>query len=150
MRYWQAVEPIWGVVSIYDGPTVFLEQFGKVTLAQGYLFAAHWCQSEVCNGGFHQFFTNPTGVLAPEAAAGYKALGMPECARVVAEAMAFFVTPYPRGQEMRIAALRQVPGETREEWDPFYELDDRFYPLLDGENGGFEVAANEYARRTGA
>ena len=25
--------------------------------------AAHWCQSEVRNGGFHQFFTNHTGDL---------------------------------------------------------------------------------------
>lgn len=150
MRYWQAVEPIWGVVSIYEGPTVFLEQFARVTLAQGHLFAAHWCQAEVRNGGFHQFFTNATGVLAPEAAAGYQTLGMPECARVVAEAMAFFGTPYPREQEMRIVALRQVSGETRAQWDPFDELDERFYALLDGENGGFEVAADEYARRTGA
>jgi len=42
------------------------------------------------------------------------------------------------------------PGETRAQCDPFYELDDRFYALLDGENGGFEAAADEYARRNGA
>ncbi|WP_369973953.1 DUF4375 domain-containing protein [Polaromonas sp. SP1] len=33
-----------------------------------HLFAVHWCQSEICNGGFMQFFANSTGVLAPEVA----------------------------------------------------------------------------------
>ena len=74
--YWRAVDPIWHSISIYDGPRVFLRQFGKVPVHLGLLLAAHWCRSEVFNGGFHQFFSNPTGVLAPEAVSGFKAIGL--------------------------------------------------------------------------
>ena len=65
--YWRLLEPIWDSVSIYDGPKTFLRQYRRLPRAVGHLFAAHWCQSEICNGGFHQFFGNSTGVLAPEA-----------------------------------------------------------------------------------
>jgi hypothetical protein len=109
------------------------------------LFAAHWCQSEVCNGGFHQFFKNPSGVLAPEAAAGFQAIGMPKCASVISKAMQFFGTPYPRNQVDRQKALSAIPGESRAEWDPFFKLDDVFYELLDNEAGGFAAAADLYS-----
>jgi hypothetical protein len=125
--YWQLVEPIWDRISIYDGPDAFLEQFGEVPREIGHLFAVHWCDSEVCNGGFHQFFTNSTGVLAPEAAAGFRAVGLEECATIVEEAMAFFGAPYPRERAVREVRLATIPGDTREEWDPFCELDDRYY-----------------------
>jgi hypothetical protein len=68
--YWDLVEPVWDEINIYDGPDVFLETFQKVPLKIGYLYAVHFCQSEVCNGGFGQFFFNSTGVLAPEAVRG--------------------------------------------------------------------------------
>ena len=54
-RYWAAVVPILDSISIYDGPEIFLSQFTSVQIGPGHLFAAHWCQSEICNGGFHQF-----------------------------------------------------------------------------------------------
>lgn len=145
--YWQAIEPVWQQMSIYDGPDVFLDQLRSIQPEQGHLFAAHWCHSEVCNGGFHQFFTNPTGVLAPEAAAGFRAIGLEGCAKLIEQAMAYFGLPYPREHFVRVEQLERVPGNTRAEWDPFYQLDDAFYRLLDEENGGYERAANDYARR---
>ena len=68
--YWSLVEPHWERISIYDGGATFLRQFLTTPVRSRHLFAAHWCMSEVYNGGFHQFFHNSTGVLAPEAAAG--------------------------------------------------------------------------------
>jgi hypothetical protein len=136
--YWAKVEPIWKAISIYEGGDTFLEQFQRVQGKLGDLLAAHWCQSEVRNGGFAQFFGNSTGVLAPEAAAGFRAIGMPRCAAVIAEAMSFFGRPYPREREEREAALT---GEAR----PFAALDDQFYDLLSEEAGGFAVAADKYA-----
>jgi hypothetical protein len=143
--YASAIEPIWKSISIYDGPEVFLEGFSRVRPELGSLFAAHWCQSEICNGGFHQFFGNPTGVLAPEAAAGFHALGMPNCSGIIGEAVDFFGTPYPRDREERWQRIQPVAGKRREEWDPFSDLDRRFYKHLRSENGGFVAAADRYA-----
>jgi hypothetical protein len=113
----------------------------------GHLFAAHWCQSEVCNGGFHQFFTNSTGVLAPEALAGFKAIGVIEWASLLEEAMRFFGEPYPREREVREERLSKVSGKEREHWDPFFALDDRFYEWKHAEDD--ERAADAYARSNG-
>jgi hypothetical protein len=63
--YWDLVEPIWDEISIYDGAEQFLQDFEKTDERPGILFAAHWTQSEVMNGGLGQFFNNSTGVLAP-------------------------------------------------------------------------------------
>src|SRR4051794_27697626 len=94
--YWRLVGPIWHSVSIYDGPETFLRQYRRLPREVGHLFAAHWCMSEVCNGGFHQFFGNSTGVLAPEAVEGIRAMGLTVWADILAAAMQLFGTPYPR------------------------------------------------------
>jgi hypothetical protein len=146
--YWQAIEPIWDVISIYDGPDVFLAQFRSVIPQLGHLFAAHWCQSEVCNGGFHQFFWNSTGVLAPEAVNGFIALGLPDCAAIIKDAMAFFGPNYPREQSKRIEVLNQLSqGGFAEEY-LFKELDDRFFVALGERSERFCGLADDYARAT--
>jgi len=146
-EYWSFIEPIWGVVGIHEDPDVFLNQFRKLPPEQGHVFAATWCQSEVLNGGLHQFFWNPTGVLAPEAVAGFHAMGLDECAEILEEAMSFFGDDYPRDQEKRADILDRIPGDTHEERDPFHHMNDKFYDGLDYENSRFEKAADEYARR---
>jgi hypothetical protein len=148
-KYWQFIEPIWNEVSIYDRAEVFLTQFREIRPEQGHLLAAHWCQSEVNNGGLHQFFYNPTGVLAPEAVIGFRAIELEACATVLEEAMSFFGDPYPRDQEERIKALDQVSGESEEIWNPFYHLDDKFFDGLGYEDSKFLSAADEYAVRVG-
>jgi hypothetical protein len=146
-RYWSLVKPVWRSISIYDGPTVFLGQFGAARPEVGHLFAAHWCQSEVRNGGLHQFFANSTGVLAPEALAGYRAIGLREWAAILAEAMAFFGSPYPREKGHRHERLAQRESLSREEWDPFHALDDQLLTWLDAEEDRWERAADAYASR---
>jgi hypothetical protein len=145
--YWERLEPVWGSVSIYDGGHVFLHEFAQLPQCERTLFAAHWCQSEVCNGGLHQFFTNPTGVLAPEAAVAFDELGLHEVSRLIRTAMAFFGDCYPREQEQRLAALEAVPGATRKEWDPFRHLDDPFYAAIDWPNNAFATAADSFVLR---
>jgi hypothetical protein len=61
--YWTMIEPHWKRVTIYEGATPFLRDYAHTPEAARNLLSAHWCQSEVCNGGLHQFFINPTGVL---------------------------------------------------------------------------------------
>jgi hypothetical protein len=148
-RYWSAVGPVWRSISMYGGPDLFLQQFGEVRREVGQLFAAHWCQSEVRNGGLHQFFSNSTGVLAPEALDGFRAIGLAEWTSILEEAMAFFGSPYPREQAARLELLAGRRGRRREEWDPFYRLDGRFYEWLHGGGNRWEHAADAYAERVG-
>jgi len=144
-RYWRLIEPVWAVTDIYAEWSHFQPQFVRLTVKQAYLFAAHWCQSEVRNGGFFQFYSNPTGILAPEAATGLRAIGLWKCAAVVEETLAFFGASYPREQAARVERLERVIGENWDERDPFSLLNERFYSLLDTEAGGFLRAADRYA-----
>jgi hypothetical protein len=140
------IEPIWNSVSLCDGPEEFLQQFASLRPEVGHLFAAHWCQSEVCNGGFHQFFYNWTGVLAPAALAGFRAIGLHDWAEILNESMHFFGTSYPRDQSARRAMLDRVPIGDNGESNPLDQLDNRFYDWLNAEPDRFEKAADEYAR----
>lgn len=143
-KYWFVLEPHFEKVSIYEGGVVFLRQFQSLPPGIGTLLAAHWLDSEVCNGGFHQFFSNPTGVLAPEALTAFQDLGLDDAA-----ALRFFGSPYPRGQEARQAMLQAVAGEAREEWDPFFALDDRYYTSLPAGSCRLALAADAWAETHG-
>jgi len=153
LSYWDHIEPFWESVSIYDGPEEFLLGFTEMPEHAAHLLAVHWCASEVRNGGFHQFFFNSTGVLAPEAVTGFRAIAMPRAGAILGAAMASFGEPYPRDREERqdaLAALVAFDPETTtdDDWDnPFTELDRRFYDVLGRENGGLDQAAGLYAAR---
>jgi hypothetical protein len=82
--YWEVLGPVGGSVSIYDGPELFLREFAALSAKEATLLAAHWYQSEICNGGFNQFFGNSAGVLAPEAVAAFISIGMPAVRRTTA------------------------------------------------------------------
>jgi hypothetical protein len=143
-RYWSAVEPFWRVVNVYAHPDEFTRGFQALPSKAGHLLAAHWCQSEIRNGGLHQFFSNSTGVLAPEALAAFRAIGLAEWADVLAEAMRFFGEPYPRERAIRQELLDARPGELREEWDPFFALGERLYTWLHAEPDGWERGADRF------
>ena len=140
---------MWKTVHLAVTGEEFLRQLRAVRPALEHLYAVHWCDAELCNGGFHQFYTNPTGVLAPEAADGFEAIGLTECAALVRKTMSFFGTPYPRDQVERIGRLEAVEGETREEWDPFFASDDAYYALVDAASLVLRNAADAYAERMG-
>jgi uncharacterized protein DUF4375 len=141
--YWSLVEPFWEKVDIYRGPERFLRSFSRAPTEAGLLLAAHWCRSEVSNGGLHQFFTNPTGVLAPEALEGLTVLRLGRAARVLRDAMAFFGRRYPRVQAVRARKLARLQGDDEAESDPFARLDDKFFSATEG----FDDAADRYAAK---
>ena len=138
--YWNVIAPYWEFVDIYSGGCVFLQTFARLPQPAGHLLALHWCQSEVCNGGFHQFFSNATGVLAPEAEKGFCAVGMGSAAKIVAEAMLVFGPSYPRERAARRAFLSSIPGEKRGEWDPFVAIDTAFFEAI-GQGGSLMMQA---------
>jgi hypothetical protein len=137
--YWDAIEPIWNDVDI-DTPESFLSSFPTVPPELGLLYAAYFGQSEVCNGGFVQFFRNSTGVLAPEAVKGLEAIGQPQLANVLSQAMALLGSPYLRQRKARQEAAEKLRIQGK-----FAPLEEEFYKLISIENGGFESAANAYA-----
>jgi hypothetical protein len=147
MGYWSLVKPVWDRISIYDDPSAFLNQWALAPVAARNLFAAHWATSEIRNGGLPQFFSNSTGVLAPEAVAAFTALGMPKVAHTISRAMAFFESPYPRDRSIRENALEAFWRDNGEAAADhlFAAEDDQFADLIDSENGGFEEAADRYA-----
>jgi hypothetical protein len=103
--YWDLIEPVLDEINIYDGEANFLKSIQPISRPLVLLYAAHFCQSEVCNGGFLQFFKNSTGVLCPEAIEGFKLIGMPQLASVIETAAALLGSPYPRDREARSNAL---------------------------------------------
>jgi len=139
MGYWSIVEPVWDAINIYDDPAVFAETFASAPRASGLLFASHFCQSEICNGGFGQFFGNSTGVLAPEAVEGFREIGQVEVAALIEKAISLFGSVYPRDRGERETRLTEVSTSSLD------ALDEMFYALIDSEAGGFIAAADRYA-----
>jgi len=162
--YWDVLGPYWDQLSI-DDPGSFLASASAVPRAILMLYAAHFSQSEICNGGFLQFFWNSTGVLAPEACEGLAAIGMPELGAIVTFAVSRLGSPYPRERDSRWDALLFQSGRPTEELEKIFQeqdhlylafqeatvpldfdsLDTVFFKLVREESGGFEAAATRYA-----
>jgi hypothetical protein len=139
--YWKVIEPFWDLINIYDGPELFRSTYDSAPKVSGLMFAAHFCQSEVCNGGFGQFFSNSTGVLAPEAVEGFRQIGQPQVAKVVESAMELLGPAYPRDRHEREERLPHLPKDVLD------DLDEKFFSLIESEAGGFEKAADLFVQR---
>ena len=140
-RLWKRINESWKKIDIYDGPNAFLETFATVPRAWGILFAANFCQYEICNGGFHQFFFNSTGVLAHEAVEGFHAIEMHTTANLIETAMRLLGDPYPRERLERQARLGKMDKQILE------PLNDEFFKLIGQENGGFQKATYDFGER---
>jgi hypothetical protein len=140
-RYGTLMYQVWDELIVFDDPETFKRNFTAAPVAPRTLFAAHWCQSEVRNGGFHQFFWNSTGGLAPEAETAFRELGMPLTSDVVRRALGLFGEPFPRDRDARWQQLEELDRSSLE------RLDEEFYALWDSENGGFISAAESYAAK---
>jgi hypothetical protein len=143
--YWSLIEPHWLPMNFTWDQSVYVYQlqFDALPEGIGYLYAGHWCQSEVRNGGLEQFFYNTTGLLAPEALAAYRTIGIKPWAEVLSEAMGFFGRTYPRDRAKRMKLLAKSQ-------QPFNKLDDRFYEWLKGDFERWSRTADEFAKRLSA
>jgi len=145
--YWDLVEPVWLPLNeLWEDENAFVAQYRRVPAHVGHLYAGHWCQSEVCNGGFHQFFYNTTGLLAPEAVAAFSSVGLQRMADILQRAMDCFGAEYPRSREERNHILSTSPAIK----DKLGELDNAFFDPIkpgDSHNDRWEAAADTYAKR---
>ena len=137
-------------ISIYDGPEVFLQDFRHANRAQQIAFAGFWFHAEVLNGGLQQFFSNDTGVLAPEAVAACRDVGLPNLASHLEQAMAWFGQPYPRERSERESALQAFADTHPDSEGLFDDLDDVLVSLIYGEGPGLEQAAVNYLQSLGS
>ncbi len=149
--YWARINAAYKRVPIHASPPRFKLQFEKLDAATANLLAAHWCQSEVCDGGFYQFFANSTGILAPEAHRAFREIGALEWSEQVRLALSFFGPEYLRERSARSTALPPpIKGSRRSEWDPFFELDKEFYSWLKPDQDRWNKLADEYANAAAA
>jgi hypothetical protein len=142
-RLFQVIHNLSVHVQLHDDPDVFQISLGMLQPVERDLLVGQYCQSEVCNGGFWQLFYNSTGVLAPDARDAFTAIGIPEWAACLDEAMRFFGPRYPRARQTRIAALE------RKRTDGFRAIDERFYAWSRGEPDRWYRMADAYAARDG-
>jgi hypothetical protein len=145
--YWNLIEPYWLALNeSWDSPIVsFPAALHEVPLKVQDLYCCHWCQSEVDNGGFDQFFSNSTGLLAPEALAGFRRIGLRDWSSIIEEAMLYFGSPYPRQRSARLERLLAEPERGTRGWSPFGALDHRFNSCPDGDRNSWQRSANRYA-----
>lgn len=134
-----ATQLLWEAVDIYRDRETLRSVLDLATPGQIGAFAAQWCESEVCNGGFHQFFHNSTGILAPEALAGFRQLGANGLATPLFDAMALFPGGPPDDCGARQEALDLIPYES------FRPLDDAFYAAL-ARDGALDTLVARYVR----
>lgn len=142
---WAVIEPLWEAVDFSKGFKGVSEALSKASAGQKHLLAVDWCQKEVRNGGFEQFFLNSTGMLWKEALAGFRAIGARDYAVLLETALSLF----PDGEahitkSERAKYLRSVPKKEREElFDP---LETEFYRLLDNPDTDLEKYRATFVR----
>jgi hypothetical protein len=139
--YWHMIEPFWDAINVNEDGEAYLASIADIPTALVQLHATHFAQSEICNGGFAQFFQNCGGVLAPEATTGFAAMGMASTAKLLAEASQMLGTPYPRDWQTRHTQLDAIPVEK------FDRPDSQFYDLIETEADGFQRAANRFVQK---
>ena len=146
-RYWSLIDPHWISLneSWDEGPDTFLRALHSAPKKVQHLYAAHWCQSEVDNGGFLQFFYNSTGLLAPESALGFAEVGATALAETVVAATKYFGDAYPRDRDERVAMIPERDWRRRTEWDPFRDFDEAFFAWSESDLSRWPRMADQYA-----
>ena len=129
---WLAIEPIWHAIDLAEPPAHLDAQLATLTPGQAALFAIHWCIAEVSNGGFEQFFSNPTGGLTRTAREGCVLVGNEIYASILDQVMAQFPSERPaRARAERLLQLRLMRGKESSRVAAFEPYDNAFLGLLD-------------------
>ncbi len=124
--FWAIVEPMWDALDFYEEPERAAKFFRSVSPAHGGMIALWWCRSEVCNGGFHQFFGNSTGMIWPQALDGFKLVGAVSHAALLEKALQVFPGGLPPLERNRREEFLELNEHRSHILDP---LDTAFYVL---------------------
>ncbi|MEX0971347.1 MAG: DUF4375 domain-containing protein [Paracoccaceae bacterium] len=145
-NYADIYAPYYDQLDPYHGPEAWAASKAGVPQPALDLYALHWAFSEVTAGGFSQFFNGATGILAPEARDGFRAIGMADVATVIQAAMDKLGTPFPLELEARRDLIKFETARMK------FEETARFKALTGNHNfiGGaalYQAPADAYAAR---
>jgi hypothetical protein len=128
---WAVIEPLWDAIDFSQGYRAVVAVLALATPGQRGLFALDWCQKEIRNGGFEQFFLNSTGMLSLEALEGFHLVGATAYAGLLARALLAFPDGVaPRTKAARARALAQLGDRVAF----FAPLDQAFLTLLEADD----------------
>jgi hypothetical protein len=98
---------------------------GPMSRKQSVVWQVCWVETEVNNGGFHQYFFNSTGDVALESVVLLRKIGAPETANLVEAGCKLF----PDGKPAKDLYERRAQLErfTLQDEAALHELDERFY-----------------------
>ena len=104
------------------------------------IWATQVLDDQVRNGGFAQFFWNPSGRYAPDAHEGLVRIGAPQRHAIIQQAMDRFIPALPEFRALREKADHAAFGAFAERID-FSALDSAYYKLDKVENlGALQIA----------
>ncbi|MGB7281266.1 MAG: DMP19 family protein [Candidatus Acidiferrum sp.] len=141
--FWAVVKPMWNDLDFYGHPRKANEFFEKASASQGAMIAIWWCRSEVCNGGFDQFFWNSTGMIWPQALNGFRLVGADSYAALLADALKMFpgsIAPLNRNE--RDQAL-ESNSDRMSVFDP---IDEAFFALERDTDRNLDCICAKYIR----
>lgn len=122
---WELIQPLWYNVSIYDGLDIYNRDLKPFTNAQRKILALFWYDSEVCNGGHDQFFSNSTGIVWKDALEGMKMIGAVKYADNFQKAINMFGETVPYDRDERNFILDKLLE--KEDFDDFEQIDKFYY-----------------------
>ena len=130
---WRVIAPAYEAVSLSEGPEALARDLTSLTPGQRALLAMHWCVAETLNGGFDQFFTNPSGLLADEALIGFQRLGVPEITSILRAAREILAARPPEADTNAADFDEATEADRFDAYLERYEpLEHEFHAILDG------------------
>jgi hypothetical protein len=113
------------------------EEYNIVTgLSKGFqaIYTTWWVEAEVNNGGFHQYFWNPSGKFADLAVVGFKEIGAIENAELMEKAIAIVIREFPEMKKFHDKGSPEAFSESYK-YTKLNDLDDKFYEYKEDLSG---------------
>jgi len=92
------------------------------------IFATWWLEAEVNNGGFNQYFWNPSGYWAEDAISAFHEYGADEYAEVARKAVAMFLAEAETHKEFRELGTLEAFSESYDH-TALGDLDNEFWDI---------------------
>lgn len=109
-----------------DDPDREFDIISKMSAGFRAVASTWWVEAEVNNGGFNQFFWNPSRVFAKEAVSGFELLGEPKLAELMKNAIAINAANDAKFASYRSEGSLEAFSESYKD-NPLNALDDQFY-----------------------
>lgn len=117
------IDPVWWTADFYSDIAKYEASLAQFSLPQRYVWAVLWYDSEVCNGGHSQFYSNSTGMIWRDALAGLMAVPLSEGFDILNESVRRM-----GGSPSFDLTERNIQLDAMN--DSFDDLDDRYYRFI--------------------